>query len=242
MKKILSLLFVLGLYAASSTPTRAQIADPAHYLDALKGELQKVFPDNRMLNCVFHGHSVPAGYFVTPVVNTLDSYPHLTLRGIKERYPYAVVNVIVTAIGGENSVRGAARFERDVLSLRPEVIFIDYALNDQGLEQGVDLERSRAAWVQMIESAQARGISVILLTPTPDQRVELLDETTVLARLAVQIRGLAAEYRTGLVDSYALFQQEVRSGRPVVEYMSQVNHPNEWGHRLVANEIRKFFE
>ncbi len=234
MKK---LLLICALLLAGG-PLGAQVADPTHYLDSLKTEFRKIYPDNRMLNCVFHGHSVPAGYFVTPVVNTLGAYPQLTLENIKEHYPYTVTNVIVTAIGGETSERGAARFERDVLSLRPEVIFIDYALNDQG----GGLERSRAAWVQMIEAAQGRGIPVVLLTPTPDQRVDLLDESTILARLAQQIRELAAQYRTGLVDSYAIFQREVRSGRPVAEYMSQVNHPNEWGHRLVANEIWKFFE
>jgi len=41
--------------------------------------------------------------------------------------------VICTAIGGENSSAGARRFESDVLVHKPDVLFIDYALNDRGL-------------------------------------------------------------------------------------------------------------
>ena len=48
-----------------------------------------------------------------------------------QQFPHAVLNVIVTAIGGEDSIAGAARFERDVLALRPAVVTIDYALNDR---------------------------------------------------------------------------------------------------------------
>ena len=95
---------------------------------------------------------MPAGYAKTPAVDTFNAYPHLVHRALKERYPSAVINVIVTAIGGEASGGGAARFERDVLSHKPDLVLIDYALNDRGL----GLDRAKAAWKAMIEKAQAR--------------------------------------------------------------------------------------
>lgn len=78
----------------------------------------------------------------TPVVNTLGAYPHLTLHAIKEHYPYAVVNVITTSIGGEQSEQGEKRFKKEVLTHRPDLLFIDYALNDRS----IGLERSLKAW------------------------------------------------------------------------------------------------
>jgi hypothetical protein len=39
---------------------------------------------NRTINIVFHGHSVPSGYFKTPQVNTLSSYPHIFLKKLKD--------------------------------------------------------------------------------------------------------------------------------------------------------------
>lgn len=41
----------------------------------IRQELQKKWPDNRTVNLVFHGHSVPSGYANTPNVKTLQAYP-----------------------------------------------------------------------------------------------------------------------------------------------------------------------
>jgi hypothetical protein len=89
---------------------------------------------------VFHGHSVPADYFKTSIVNTLESYPYLILKELKVQFPYAVININNTSIGGEDSKSGAQRFESDVLIHKPDVLFIDYALNDRRLE--IDSEKS----------------------------------------------------------------------------------------------------
>lgn len=86
------------------------------YLTPILEEMALHWPQNRTINIVCHGHSVPAGYFATPYVNTFSSYPHLLHKMIKERFPFAVTNVIVTAIGGENAAQGEKRFQNDVLT------------------------------------------------------------------------------------------------------------------------------
>lgn len=232
-RRIVLLLSALCL----ALPLCGQIADRGSYLEELKVQLGQKWPDNQTVNVVFHGHSVPAGYARTPVVNTLHAYPHLTLCGIKERYPTAVVNVIVTAIGGEQSEQGAERFEAEVLTHRPDVLLIDYALNDRT----IGLERSEKAWRKMIEAALARGVKVILLTPTPDLSENILAEEGRLAAHAEQIRCLAAEYHVGLADVYEAFRARALAGEKISIYMSQVNHPNALGHSIAAAEILPWF-
>jgi acyl-CoA thioesterase-1 len=215
-------------------------ADPAVYLSALVAEMARHWPGNRAVNIVCHGHSVPAGYFATPYVNTMDAYPHQVLAGIKERFPFAVVNVIVTAIGGENSAQGAERFEAEVLCHRPDLITIDYALNDRG----IGLERAEAAWRKMITLAASRAIPLLLLTPTLDQLTQRTGDpafTLDLANQAQQVRRLADEYNLGLADSYAAFHQYMNAGGHLYDLLSHVNHPNQLGHSLVAREILRYF-
>jgi len=195
------------------------------------------FPKNRTVNIVCHGHSVPSGYFKTPEVHSLDAYPHLLRAGLAERFPHAVINVIVTGIGGETSDRGAARFEKDVLNHRPDVVTIDYCLNDRR----IGLEKARQAWASMIEKAQANGIKVILLTPTADMAAKLADPNDPLNQHAEQVRQLAAEYHTGLVDSLAAFKREIDAGTELSKLMSQRNHPNRQGHELVAKGLLEWF-
>ena len=226
----------MGSVHGAETTTTA-VAAPQRYLAPVTTLLNQKWPKNRAVNIVCHGHSVPAGYFKTPRVDSFNAYPHLLHLGLKQRYPFAVINVIVTAIGGEASESGAARFERDVLSLRPDVVTIDYALNDRRL----GLEKARIAWSKMIAAAKARGIKVILLTPTPDQNAKLDNPADPLNQHAEQIRGLAAQYQVGLADSLAAFKAALKNGPKLEALMSQVNHPNRKGHDLVAVELLKWF-
>lgn len=217
--------------------SRAQIGDNSStYLDSIKMELQKKWPDNRTINLVFHGHSVPSGYFVTPNVNTLGSYPYQTLKKIKEIYPFAVVNRITTAIGGEQSEQGAKRFKEEVLNHRPDVLFIDYALNDRS----IGLERAKTAWGKMIGQAMAYGTKVVLMTPTPDLMEDIFSQNSELTKHSRQIRQLAKEFNLGLVDSYSIFR-EIAKTEDLKIYMAQNNHINDKGHQVVAEAILNFF-
>jgi acyl-CoA thioesterase I len=215
------------------------IANTTKYLLDIVDVLKRLWPDNRTVNIACHGHSVPAGYFATPMVDTFHAYPHLLHAGLKHRFPYAVVNVIVTAVGGENSETGAARFQSEVLCHRPDVVTIDYALNDRGL----GLDRARAAWKRMIEAALAAKVRVILLTPTPDKTQAAGyagDDKDVLAEHAEHVRRLASEYEVGLVDSFHAFEQYSRSA-DLTDLLSWVNHPNRDGHAIVARELLRWF-
>lgn len=225
------------LLATSMVTARTASPTPETHLGAFHAPLTASWPDNRLVYLVCHGHSVPAGYFRTPAIRPFDSYPHLTHRIVQDRYPTAMFEVVRTAIGGENAEQGAARFEEDVLAKKPDVVTIDYGLNDRG----IGLERARAAWVSMIEAAQAAGVRVILLTPTGDTSANPDDPADPLVLHAEQIRQLAKEYGTGLVDSFALFQAYRREHGTIAPLMSQSNHPNRAGHALVAQELAMWF-
>ena len=209
-----------------------------NYLKPITDELVKHWPNNKTINIVCHGHSVPAGYFDTPFVNTFESYPHLLHKILKERFSFAVINVIVTAIGGENSVQGAQRFESEVLNHNPSVITIDYALNDRGLGE----EAAKTAWESMIEKALARGIKVILLTPNWANSYYVKDENWKKLELHTeQVRMLAEKYKVGLVDTFKLYENYVKNEWDLVSLISCYHHPSAIGHRMIAEEIAKFF-
>jgi acyl-CoA thioesterase I len=216
------------------------IAERRTYLRDIVSLLLAQWPGNRTVNVACHGHSVPAGYFATPMVDTFNAYPALLHRDLKRRFPFAVINVIVTAIGGEDSPRGACRFEADVLRHRPDVVTIDYGLNDRH----AGLIEAEISWRCMIEASLARQVKVLLLTPTWDNTGMTDPEGEAwqgLARQAEQIRRLAAEYEVGLVDSYAAFESFVAAGGDPTDLLSWSNHPNHRGHELVVRELLRWF-
>lgn len=216
------------------------IADVRTYLADIVAELHKQWPENRAVNIVCHGHSVPSGYFATPVVDSFNAYPHLLHWLLKARYPFAVINVIVTAIGGENSTPGAERFEREVLCHRPDVVTIDYGLNDRPM----GLVKAEGNWRSMIEKCLGRQVHLLLLTPTPDiTRLAVPpDEGWLqLQQHAEQIRRLAAEYQVGLVDSLAAFERYAAESGDLTDLLSWQNHPNRRGHEMVATGLLRWF-
>ncbi|MEI7576626.1 MAG: SGNH/GDSL hydrolase family protein [Armatimonadota bacterium] len=220
-------LIALKLLAAPQAPSWSDI----------RAELQKPWPQNHEFRVVCHGHSVPAGYFVTPKVDTFNAYPHLLHQVLKKEFTNAVINVVVTAIGGENSVQGEKRFMEDVMSLKPRVVTIDYALNDRG----VPLDQCKAAWQSMITTALRSNAKVILLTPTPDLTAKMLNSDDPLTQRASMIRDLAKQNQVSLADPYAAFSDILRAGNSLEPYMSQFNHPNRKGHDVVVKELAKVF-
>lgn len=235
---LVSLALFLATVSVSGQDAPAdQVPDRQQYLAGLTASMKVEWPRNRTINIVCHGHSVPAGYFKTPVVDTFNAYPHLLHVALKSRFPNAVINVINTAIGGENSAQGAGRFEQDVLGHRPDLITIDYALNDRRI--GVDAACENLA--SMVDLAKARGIPVLLLTPTPDQRAKLDDALDPLNQQAEMIRVLAAQKGVGLVDSLQAFRDRIAAGDALQDLMAQSNHPNRRGHDLVVAELSRWF-
>lgn len=213
------------------------VADPATYLASTTAEMRKHWPANRALSIACHGHSVPAGYFATPRVDAGNAYPRLLHDALLQRFPFAVVNVVVTAIGGEHSTAGAARFTAEVLRHRPDVVTIDYALNDRHL----GLAAARTAWSAMIRSAIAADARVLLMTPTPDTtqaRQTRREDGDDLRQHAAQVRALADEHGVGLVDSLAAFAAHEGD---LSDLLSWSNHPNRAGHDLVAQALMRWF-
>lgn len=214
------------------------MADKNQYLQEAIRELNKVWPDNRTYHIVCHGHSIPCGYTAAHVVRPFDAYPHLLHHMLNDRFPTAVINVITTAIGGENSASGAKRFHDEVLSHRPDLITIDYGRNDMYL----DLKTVEVSLRSMIEAGLKYGAKIVLITPAPDCGKAYYNvRTSSDEQISELIRSLAAEYELGLVDAAKLFARKLSQGQPLSSYLVSVNHLTREGHSLIAEALADWF-
>lgn len=232
------ILFATGLEKSAAAQTNSGQPDVAREsFDGLKQSMTRHWPKNRLICFVFHGHSVPAGYFRTPTIRRFDSYPVLFHKALCEISPSAVIDVCTTAIGGKNSQGGSKRFANDVLTMNPDVVFTDYGLNDR--EIGV--EAAEKARRSMINQELRKQVKIVSLTRTPDSREDIRETNSPLARHTRSIRGPGGEFGLPVVNSYGAFRQLVFDGSEVSSFLSQPNHPNRKGHDLVADLILELF-
>jgi lysophospholipase L1-like esterase len=125
-------LWMAGLIAAAAfacgaaesgptfAPVRAQLSRP-------RGGLPNVFAKLK------RGGEVKIAY-LGGSITAQEGWRPKTLKWFRDRYPQAKITEINAAIGGTGSGLGVYRFQQDVLQHRPDLVFVEFAVNDSGTD------------------------------------------------------------------------------------------------------------
>ncbi len=79
------------------------------------------------------GKEVRIGYFGGSIT-AADGWRVKTLKWFKDTYPQAKVSEINGAIGGTGSDFGVYRYGQHLLAFKPDLVFVEFAVNDGGAE------------------------------------------------------------------------------------------------------------
>ncbi|MCM8528799.1 MAG: SGNH/GDSL hydrolase family protein, partial [Lentisphaeraceae bacterium] len=82
------------------------------------------------------GKQVKIGY-LGGSITAQPGYRVLSRKWFQEKYPKAKVEEINAAIGGTGSELGVFRVDYDVLQHKPDLLFIEFAVNDGGNSQEI---------------------------------------------------------------------------------------------------------
>jgi len=181
---------------------------------------------------VCFGDSITAGYAVR------RGFPSFLLESLRQRFPDSKIEMINSGISGDTSQDGLSRLDWAVLSYEPDLVTINFGINDCVL--GLSLEEYEMNLVEMVRRIRAGPDSEILLlssqpleSPPYDQRV--LDYYQTVERVA-------KEMNVGFVDVYGAWMKRVRVGMPLDSLiLPGLDHPNEAGYRIIAEELMSLF-
>ena len=81
-----------------------------------------------------HGGAVRIGY-LGGSITAQNGWRPQTLKWFQEQYPQAQVSEINAAIGGTGSDLGVFRLRHDVLRHHPDLLFVEFAVNDSGASE-----------------------------------------------------------------------------------------------------------
>ena len=181
---------------------------------------------------VCFGDSITAGYAVR------RGFPSFLLESLRQRFPDSKIEMINSGISGDTSQDGLSRLDWAVLSYEPDLVTINFGINDCVLV--LSLEEFEMNLVEMVRRIRAGPDSEILLlssqpleSPPYDQRV--LDYYQTVERVA-------KEMNVGFVDVYGAWMKRVRVGMPLDSLiLPGLDHPNEAGYRIIAEELMSLF-
>lgn len=165
---------------------------------------------------------------------------------------------------GDTTARTKERFAKDVLNRHPDITIIQFGINDSTIDvwQTPPATQPRVTLDQYIhnieyfvKTLQAQDCKVILMTPNPMCWTRILKKiygkppyrpddpdgfNMILRAYVADLRRLTRKLKLPLVDVYAAFQAHAQSkGQTIGDLLLDGMHPNNNGHRLVANLLIK---
>lgn len=159
-----------------------------------------------------------------------NCYAYLVYEWWKKSFPNAAFSFVNGGIGGTTSHYGGARAWKDVLCYRPDIVTVDFSVNDDANE--------------FFEETYEGTIRRLLVAPSAPAVV-------VLNNVFYDTGKNAQDYHNCIADHYGIphvsikdtVYPDVESGKIVRADITPDNlHPNDKGHRLVADEICKLLD
>ena len=157
-------------------------------------------------------------------------YAVLVYKWWCDNFPHAVFHYVNGGIGGTSSHFGVARAREDLLMYRPDVVVIDFSVND---EPEVFFQETYEGLLRKLLCTETSPALLILNNVYYDTGVN------------------AQEYHNQLADYYKLpyasmkdsIYRKIQEGEYTREEITEDGlHPNDKGHALVAGELIKVLE
>lgn len=175
----------------------------------------------------FLGGSITQGSLATEHINT---YAYRVYDWWCRSFPNSKFHYVNGGIGGTTSYFGVARAVEDVLMYQPDVLVLDFSVNDEPNEF---FQETFEGVLRKLLSWQSKPAVLILNNVFYDTGIN-----------AQKYHNLVAEhYQVPYVSIRDSIYEEMKNGKYTREELTPDGlHPNDFGHTLVAGEIIRLLE
>lgn len=185
------------------------------------------------LTVAFLGGSLTWGARASDPLKT--SYRALVGKYLQKKYPNARFTFIDAAIGGTGAQLGSYRLERDVLAYKPDLMFLDFTLNDGMYRTTPDTLAAHEGIIRrVITQAKCPVIQMLLA----DKKM-VTDGTTEKMERYKAHHKIAKAYNLPCGDAIALMQKKYKAGEIKLDEIwlpesFDTCHPGDKGYKLYA--------
>lgn len=240
---ILSVLVAGGCLLLGVLTTTVADAPPAPSIPVVqdRGGLPHAFAKlnaGQPVTVVWLGGSITAGAGASDGEKT--SYRALVGDWLKTAFPRSAVTNINAAIGGTGSDLGAFRLGRDVLTHGPDLVFVEFAVNDGSAPEAM-IDRAMEGIVRQIRRADSKTDICFVYTFVEGQLPEFAAGR--LTRAVQRDEVVAAHYGIPSVNMAVPATQQLLQGTMTKEQFSKDGvHPTDAGYKIYADALIGFLE
>lgn len=157
-------------------------------------------------------------------------YAYLTYTWWQNRFPNARFKYVNAGIGGTTSQFGVARADMDLLSYGPDMVIVEFSVNDDSTEH---FRETYEGLIRKIYTADKRPALMIVHNVRYDDGGNAQIEHSKIAR----------HYDIPAVSMQSSIYPKVVSGEiPNRDITPDDLHPNDEGHRLVSSVITNYLQ
>ncbi len=191
-------------------------------------------------------HSLRVGYFGGSISEGsgasdmgITSWRALVTQWLRRRYPDAEVTEINAAIGGTGSELGAYRCQADLLQKRPDLVFVEFAVNDLGSSEAT-VKRSMEGIVRQIWAANPLADIGFVFTTSRELQARVSRDHSNPIRWQ---QSIADHYGIPTVDVGAALLAEIDQHRGNWETLTKDGtHPLDRGYAIYAQTVISFLD
>lgn len=136
------------------------------------------------------------------------------------------------------------RFQTDVLDYNPDVVVMQFGINDSYVDEGGEEAQSRIPLEKyyenlsfMVKEIQKNSIKVVLMTPNPFDESKEQWRVDRLSLYMQKLKQVAKENNTELLDVWAMFEDYKKQNDSMKSLLLDGVHPNDTAHELIAKEL-----
>ena len=177
------------------------------------------------ITVAYIGGSITEGYNA----GTTEFYAKTCTDLLQGYFPDITVTGVNAGISGTPSLLGNLRLERDVLSADPDIVFVEFAVNDG---QEADYKNAYESLVRTLLT-QEKDIAVVLLF------------TVLVSGYTCQehMSKIGANYDLPMISVHDSVYEEIEAGRMTwQDYSNDQSHPNAYGHKCITDFVDNYYQ